>query len=363
MKKLFCLWFVVFGFLTGCAPKLADADIAAVLAQNLPENLRGKATVESVQSEIASSGDELQIKFKSNLKLTEALFEKTEFDAAAQAAGFDTSSYQAIDKGMGGLSAAARDSLSPAAKQATARPLMIRETAAAGSLGEWYGSFRAKKFVDKWVASDFKTDIAPKFVGLPRASFAASAIDSAASKAWFADIQTQQKVLLEKIANSGHLDKKDAEIASVKENARRELLQKEANLAAAKENANRQLAQKEADIARARENARREHEARAAQAAAGRNNQPPANVRQMPVSVKFRQAFNGGGVLVMQLQANQDMKVRVHVTRGPQKNTTVVSLQAGRLHEFGQAEGWGFRSGDVVVLANRLYDPINFTVR
>lgn len=148
MKHIFFICLTVLGLLTGCSPKPTDAEVSAVLLQNLPESLKTASTLESVQTELNVAGDETLVKFKSVTKLSQPLFEKVEFNAAAQAAGFETLSYKAIDKGMSALSASAREALAELAKQATDKPTMLKEVAASGANSDWYGSFRFKKVVD-----------------------------------------------------------------------------------------------------------------------------------------------------------------------------------------------------------------------
>ena len=123
MKHLFFICLAILGLLTGCSPKPTDAEVSAVLLQNLPESLKTVSTVESVQTELNAAGDEVLVKFKSVIKLSQPLFEKVEFIVAAQVSGFDTSSYKAIDKGMNALSANARETLVELAKQATDKPI------------------------------------------------------------------------------------------------------------------------------------------------------------------------------------------------------------------------------------------------
>ncbi|MBC7608091.1 MAG: hypothetical protein H7228_00720 [Polaromonas sp.] len=126
--------------------------------------------------------------------------------------------------------------------------------------------------------------------------------------------------MLEKIANAERLDQKDVEIEAAKDSAKREREAKETLVVAVQKQA-----------------------------------------RKMPVAVKFRKALIGG-TSVLQLQSNQAMTLRVEITRSAQTQSKEINLVPGPVFEYGQLEGWGFKSGDGVVLSNRMYDPISFTL-
>lgn len=269
------------------------------------------------------------MKFKARLKLKQPLYEPTGFDAAARAAGADPAAFGEIEKAAQGLTVSGRAALDAAIKAATAKPMILAESAANGGSADWYGSFKVKKVVDKWVASEFKTDIEPKFHGRPRSDFPEGAIEASKAAPWFSDIKAQQVALMTKIDTALQLEKKDAE-------ASRALEQKEAELAQARATAQREQAAKETLIA-----------------------QQQRQARQMPVRVQFRKALIGG-TLVLRVEAGQAMTIRMDVVRGLQTFARDLQATPGRVVELGHAEGWGFRSGDSIRLSNPQFDPVAF---
>lgn len=83
--------------------------------------------------------------------------------------------------------------------------------------------------------------------------------------------------------------------------------------------------------------------------------------RKMPITVGLRKASIAGG-FVLQLQSNQSITVRLDVMRAAQNHARELNIVPGRILEYGGLEGWSFRSGDRVVLSNRLFDPMSFSV-
>jgi hypothetical protein len=331
VKSLFVAAVAALALCASCSPKLSDADIAVVLSDNVPQPLKSLVTVEQVQSDISASGEGSLVKFKSQLKLKEPLFEAVDFETAAKAAGGDASLFRQIEESARGLAPADRESLAAAIQKATVKPVFIVQTAPVGTTADWYGSFSDKRVIDKWVSSDYKTDVAPLLKGQPRSTFGDSAVESTNAKVWFDDARTQQADLLQKMDTAKKLAQKDAEIDQAKTSAA-------------------------AEVSQARAIAGAEREARETMAA---NHEKQA--RQMPVELSTRRALVGGtSVLVM--QAAQAMTVRLEVVRGLQRFARDYQLVPGRPTQVGHVEGWGFLAGDAVRLSNPSFDPKVVTV-
>lgn len=336
MKKKKLIASMVLSILcAACAPKPTDSEVLAVLTQNVPQNYKEVVAVDQTQSEISAAGDETLVKFKTSLKLNQPLFEAAEFDAVGKAAGADVAPYGEIDKGIQVLLPGTRDKLSAQIQAATTKPLFLKETSPAGAAVEWYGSFKAKKVVDKWISSDFKTDIDPKFKGRPRSEFPDSAIDSANANSWFSELKIKQLALLQKIDTAQQLEKKDADAAQ------------------AQIDSNQMLAQKEAELEQARAIARREQTEKQALI-----KQQQKQARQLPLRVNFRHAAIGG-TSVIRFESPLAMTLKMEASRGAQTLTRDLQLVPGRLTEFGHLEGWGFKPGDRVTLSNPSFDAVS----
>ena len=355
MKNKLIAFVVVVLLCVGCSPKPTDEDVGAVLTENIPPALKPVAAIDQTQAEISSAGDDLLVKFKTHLKLSQPLFDAIEFESAAKAAGGDNSSFGEIEKRSQKLTAAGRESLADAIKAATNKPTFLAESSAAGIAVEWYGSFKAKKVVDRWVSSDFKTDIEPKFKGRPRSEFPESAIESAKANGWFTDIKVKQVALLQKIDTAQQLERKDAEASQAQIDNAQLLAQKETELSEAKNLAAQKLAQRDAEVQHALAIAQRERVAKEGVIA-----QQQRQARQMPIKVQFRRAAIGG-TSVMRIEAGLAITVRMDVARGAQTFARDLQVASGRVVEIGHLEGWGFKSGDMVRLSNPSFDTVSFT--
>jgi hypothetical protein len=304
----------------GCSSKPADTDVAGVLTENIPKAFKAVATVEQTKADITVSGDDAVVKFKSVLKLSQPLFEAVDFDTVAKSTESDVALFRQIEEAAQGLSSAAKDELAGAIKAATAKPVFIAQTAAAGATAEWYGSFKDKKVVDKWVASDFKTEAEPVLKGQPRAAFDATAVETSQAKAWFSALKTQQADVLQKIETAKKLAQKDAQIESATASAQRERDAKEQLLAAREK-----------------------------------------QLRQLPITTSLRPAAIGNTKTVV-MQAARAITIRLEVSRGLQRFEHEYQLAAGKPLSVGHLEGWGFMSGDVVRFSNPSFDPRVLTV-
>ncbi len=311
----------------GCSSKPADTDVAGVLTENVPKALKAVATVEQTKADITVSGDDAVVKFKSVLKLSQPLFEAVDLDTVAKSTESDVALFRQIEEAAQGLSSAAKDELAGAIKAATTKPVFIAQTAAAGATAEWYGSFKDKKVVDKWVASDFKTEAEPVLKGQPRAAFEATAVETSQAKAWFAALKTQQADVLQKIETAKKLAQKDV-----------------------------QIAQKDAQIESATASAQRERDAKE-QLLAAREKQ----LRQLPVTLSLRNAAIGNTKTVV-MQSARAMTIRIEVSRALQRFEHDYQLEAGKPLAIGHLEGWGFLRGDVVRFSNPSFDPRVLTV-
>ncbi len=304
----------------GCSSKPADGDVAGVLNENIPKALKAVATVEQTKADITGSGDDTVVKFKSILKLSQPLFEAVDFETVAKSTESDVALFHQIEEAAQGLSSAAKDELAVAIKAATTKPVFIAQTAAAGATAEWYGSFKDKKVVDKWVASDFKTEAEPALKGQPRAAFDATAVETSQAKAWFATLKTQQADVLQKIETTKKLAQKDTQIESATASAKMERDAKEQLLAAREK-----------------------------------------QLRQLPVTLSLRNAAIGNTKTVV-MQSVRPMTIRLEVSRGLQRFEHDYQLVAGKPLAVGHLEGWGFMHGDVVRFSNPSFDPKVLTV-
>jgi hypothetical protein len=306
---------------TGCSSKPSDDDVKAVLNQHLPTALASSAKVEQVQWEDSVSADHQLVKFKAVLKTAEPMFAKVEFDDAARDAGGDTSLFEKVTNAAQALSPAGQARFQADVADLTQRPQFVKVTTPAGAVANWYGSFTAKKIVDKWVSSDFLTDAEPKVAGLPRASFDPKAVDLAQATKWFRDVNSRQVTLLTSLADAKTIEEKDVQLEQQKAAADRERSAKESLMAAETQRA-----------------------------------------RRMPIQAGLRPAALGG-TFVLQLAALRPMTVRLDVQRDLQHFSRDLQVAPGRRLELGHLEGWGFKSGDQVTVSNPAFDPLVFTVR
>jgi hypothetical protein len=320
MRGFLAFWAAV-ALLTGCAPKPSEEDLKAVLAQNVAQPLKSSVAMEQIQTESSSSGDDQLVKFKSILKTSEPLFAPVEFESAAKSVGGNEALFGQIDSAAQALSPDARSRFAADVAKATEKPTFIAVATPAGTTSDWYGSFKVRKVVDKWLSSDFKTEVESKLAGQPRASFPANAIDVATAKAWFADLQPKQEALLQRLADARSLEQKDAELVQQQAATQQERQAKESLLAADQRKA-----------------------------------------RQLPLQVSFRHAALGG-TQVLRIQALRPMTVRVDVTRGLQRFARDLQVAPGRIAELGHLQGWGFKFGDQINLSNPAFDAVSFVVR
>ncbi|WP_029524153.1 hypothetical protein [Polaromonas glacialis] len=332
-NKLIALIAILF-LCVACAPKPSTADVDAALTENISENIKAVVVVDQTQSDISSDGDDVLVKFKSHLKLTQPLFVNADFATVSSAAGADISLFDKIPKEAQNLSAAAREKMDEAIKSSTGKPIFLAQASPAGTAVEWYGSFKAKKLVDKWVTTDFKTDIEPKFKGQIRSEFSDAAVESENAGKWFSDIKAQQIALLQKIDTVRQLEIKDAEAEQAQVDNAQMLKQKEAELAEARFIAQREHTEKQGLIAQQQQQA-----------------------RHLPVKVSFRHAAFGS-TAVIQVQAALPITVRLEVSRAAQVFARDLQIAPGRIVEVGHVEGWGFKSGDKVTLSNQSFDPV-----
>jgi len=321
MKRFLAVTATALFLCAGCTSKIPDNDVAAVLAENVPAALKAVVTVGPVQTDISSAGDDSLVKFKTQLTLTQPLFESADFDALAKSTQSDTSLFAKIEEGAQNLAPATRVELALDIEKATQKPVFIVQTTASGTAADWYGSFKAKKVVDKWVSSDFKTEAQPPLKGQPRAAFAEGAIEQTNAKAWFSENQARQAAVLQKIDVAKTLAQKDSEVAEAKAAAAAERQARESLVSAVEK-----------------------------------------QVRQMPITLSLRPALVGR-TLVLGMQVAQAMSVRLEVDRGLQHFARDYQLVPGRATQVGHMEGWGFKSGDTIRVSNPSFDTKTVTVR
>lgn len=319
-KLFFCIASIFIA--VGCSSKPSESDVSAVLAANLAADLKAAVTIEQITTDMSGGGDEVNVKFKTQLRLKEPLFEIANFEAAAKAVGGDLVLFSEIEKKGQSLSESARNSVESEIKAMTSKPVFLTETGSIGSLGEWYGAFKAKKVVDKWLASDFKTEVAPKFTGSPRVKFPVEGISVASAPEWFTKMKTEQLVFMGKLDSLMQLEAKDEEIAKAQALADQERQAKE-NLMAAEQKM----------------------------------------ARRLPFSELVLRPAKLGGTLVLRIQPVQSMTVRLDVVRGLQQHSRELQLKANVRFEYGHLEGWGFKPGDSVAVSHPSFDPVMFTIQ
>lgn len=307
--------------LGGCSAKPSAEDLKVLVQQNMPDALRSVATVDQLQAEVAAGGEEMLVKFKAQLKLTQSLYSPVGFGQAANAAGADLTQFGALQQAVNALSSERRKPYEADVSRLTTKPVFLDEVHASGAPTEWYGSFKTRKVVDKWVVSEFRTDVHPEIKGQPRSAYPDASVLLASSKDWFSEVQREQQSLAARLSEL------------------------------------RTLEQTEAQLAQAQAAAQQEREARATVVAAAEKQS-----RQLPVRVALRPAVLGG-TLVLHMQALSAMTIRLDVVRGLQRFSRDLQLRPGTTTSFGHLEGWGFRVGDEVRLTNPAFDPFSFAVR
>lgn len=310
-----CLWVCA-----GCSPKPTVADVEGILGENIPGALRSVAALRGTQTDITAIADGSSVKFKSQLVLTQPLYEIKSFEEAARHSNSDLAAYEQLKRKAFELSGDLRNRFSSQIAATTVRPVFLAEATSAGTSGEWYGSFQAKKVVDRWLPTEFKTDVQPTFKGQARAALPQGAIELSTSADWFSKARAVQTELLASI----------------------EVAQK--------------LEQKDADIAAARATAEQERESKNEVLAAQRN-----QARQLPLRIGFRNALVGG-TAVLVVQGRDSMTVTLEVTRGLQHFTKALQLAPGKTVAVGHLEGWGFRAGDSLTFHHPSFDPLSTTV-
>lgn len=320
MKFSVTLVIAIAALCMGCSPKLNDEEVAKVVTENMPAQLKVAVSLGKVQTDISAGANESTVKFKTQLKLSQALYQEVDFDTAAKTSNSDTGLFQQVEEAARGLNAQDRDALADSIQKANAKPTFVFQVHPEGAVSDWYGSFKTKKMIDTWVSSDFVTDVAPKFDGKPRTDFKDSAIDVSNAAAWFAQAKARQLDVLQKMDVAKKLADKDAEIAAAKTTATNEREAKEAVLNALEKSA-----------------------------------------RQLPVELKIRKAALGS-TLVLSMSAAQPMTVRLECVRGLQRFSREFQLVPGRPTSVGHLEGWGFLSGDSARLTNPNFDPKVVTI-
>lgn len=90
-----------------------------------------------------------------------------------------------------------------------------------------------------------------------------------------------------------------------------------------------------------------------------------ASKRDLPISVSFRQALLGSG-LVATFKNNSSQTLEVAAvfsspSTGQQKQTNLV-IPSNGVQEIGHAEGWAFAAGNHVTLTNNEFRPIEYVV-
>ena len=338
MKSVFTVVVAVLALCVGCSSKPGDTDIGGVLMENLPKSLKTVVSIEQTQTEVTGRDDDLLVTFKARLKLSQPLFETVDFGSVANITESDIALFPKIEQAALGLTPESRDDLARAIKAATSKPVFIRQTASAGDATDWYGSFKDRKVVDKWVSSAFKVEVEPTFKGFPRVSFEEAAVEITQAKAWFAEIMVKQADVLQKIEAAKLIAQKDVEIEQT-----RALAQK-------------QLAQKDNEIALAKASTKTEREAKEALLTVKR-----VQEARLPVVLSMKRALIGDS-LTLVIQSTQAMTIRLEVSRGLQRFAHDYQLTGGRPKVVGHMEGWGFVSGDLVRLSNPLFDTKVITI-
>jgi hypothetical protein len=299
--------------LTACGAKPGADDVRQVLQQNVPDTLRETAVVDQAQTETSSDGDSITVKFKAQLKTTQALYSPAEVQTVAGSAGADLKLFGDVDRTIRSLSPRLQQDFESEILKQRQLPTFIEQTTPAAAMSDWYGSYHTKKVVDRWVVSDFKTEVQPSFKGMPRKAFPADAVTTDTASSWFADRKRDQQAFLQRVAATQKLQETEERLAA-------------AQTAAEQEKETRERA-----------------------------------VRHMPLNVGTRPAALGG-TIVLRFQVLRPMTVTLDVARGLQRFSRELQLAPGRTSEFGHVEGWGFRSGDQVTLTNPAFDPMSFTV-
>lgn len=304
--------------LGACTTKPSSDDVHVVLQQNLPESFREVARVEQLQTEMTTESNSVVIKFKAQLKLSEPLYAAADFSRAAESAGVDPVKFASAERTLQSVPDNLRQQFEGDIQRLLRRPTFIDQKAAAGAVSEWYGSFRSKKVVDKWVVSDFHTDVLPTIAGVRRSALPSDALSLQKAPDWFTGVRREYEEIFRRIADAQKVQQAEERAAVAQAAAQQERDARERAVALATQQA-----------------------------------------RQMPIRYGFRQAALGGS-MVLRIQVIAPMTVTLNVVRGHQRFTRNLQLLPGRTAEFGHLEGWAFRGGDQVTLTNGSFDPVEF---
>lgn len=319
------IWKVIFAsllaLLAGCSPKPDDDSVRQVLEQHLPRSVGDGVVVQEVQSEMTADGDSVLVKFKAQLRATQPFYVPVEFEEVSNTANANKNMFAAVDRAVQGLSAQLRQEFQVDVQKLSSRPVFIQQRTPSGSLMDWYGSYRAKKVVDRWVVNAFTTDVDPVVRGKLRSAYPSDALEAGSADSWFTEMERNQQSFLQRVSDAQKL-----------------------------EHAQEQLA--EARSAAEEERAAREQQAFAAERQA----------RQLPINVQLRRALIGN-TFVLRMTSLRPITVTVQVSRGAQHFARDLQLTTGRPMELGHLEGWGFRTGDLVEISNSLFDPKAFRVQ
>ena len=85
----------------------------------------------------------------------------------------------------------------------------------------------------------------------------------------------------------------------------------------------------------------------------------------LPVGVRYRQAMLGHGLVAAFRNTSTQQLLFVVEVKNPTINgskTFQLNIAPGMVQEVGYAEGWAFSSGDIISVANAVYEPLKATV-
>lgn len=304
-----------------CTSRPSTEEVAVVLQQNLPETIREAARIETSKTEMATTGqsDSMVVKFKAQVRISEPLYAAVDLSRAAEKAGVDLAKFSTSDRMLQSIPDNLRTEFEGEIRRLSIKPTFVEERVQAGAMSEWYGSYRATKVVDRWVVSDFHTDVPPAFVGVKRAALPPDSVPLQTAPVWFTETQRDYDNLLRRISDAQRVHQAEARATEAQAAAQHERDAREQVVAAATQQA-----------------------------------------LKMPISYRFRSAALSGS-MVLQMQVITPMTVTLNVTRGHQHFSRDLQLLPGRTVEFGHIEGWGFRGGDEVTLTNSRFSPVVFS--
>lgn len=299
---------VLVTLVAACSNNPTPNDIQRTLQERTPDAYKGITSVRPVQTEMNSEADNtVLVKFKAEIVLTEPLYMATDFSRAAQSAGVDMQKYGLAESALRSMPRNLRESVEAEAQRLLKRPTFIEQTTPGAATSEWYGSYRTKKVVDKWVITEFHTHVMPAFKGVAKASLPADALTLQDASGWFSNARRDYELVFQRAADAQRVQ---------------------------------------------------QAEQRAAQAQAIAE-QMQAEARKMPVNVGFRRAALDGS-MVLRMQATAPITATLSVSRGHQSFRRDIQLAPGKTTELGHLEGWGFRSGDRLTLTNSSFDSLEF---